>query len=211
MLKTAGWASHKILKRMYEKIIVDMTDLKKIKKLQETSKTPILIIPTRKSYIDLILLGYIFFANGLKQPYFSTPCQYLDVKLINKVFKYWGSFYVQEDNNRPLYEAVLREYLSILISDKQTIVAPIEDSRSKSGIPGKLNPKVFSHVIHNFFNGKADDIKVIPVTINYDRILEGETFPYELVGEEKVKESLSRFISTARYHNFISDFKFKIF
>mmetsp|Transcript_321 Transcript_321/g.286 ORF Transcript_321/g.286 Transcript_321/m.286 type:complete len:339 (+) Transcript_321:602-1618(+) len=37
------------------------------------------------------------------------------------------------------------------------------------------------------------------MTINYDRILEGETFPYELVGEEKVKESLSRFVASARY------------
>jgi len=34
----------------------------------------------------------------------------------------------------------------------------------------------------------------IPVTINYTRTLEGETFPYELTGEEKVKESLSRII-----------------
>lgn len=61
------------------------------------------------------------------------------------------------------------------------------------------NTKVFDSAVKGFFNGKANDIDIIPVTINYDRVLEGETFPFELVGEERVKESLSRFISTARY------------
>ena len=32
----------------------------------------------------------------------------------------------------------------------------------------------------------------MPVTINYTRTLEGETFPFELTGEPKVKESLGR-------------------
>jgi len=63
----------------------------------------------------------------------------------------------------------------------------------------KPNTKVFESIINSFFNGKCNDIDIIPMTINYDRILEGETFPYELVGEEVVKESLSRFIASARY------------
>lgn len=121
VIKTAAWAAHKVLKRMYDKIIVDMKDLKMICKMQEESKNPILLVPTRKSYIDMILLGYIFFANGLKQPFFSTPSQYQEIKLLNKIFRYCGSFYIREDENNPLYQAVLNEYLSMLISDKQTI------------------------------------------------------------------------------------------
>jgi glycerol-3-phosphate O-acyltransferase len=37
-------------------------------------------------------------------------------------------------------------------------------------------------------------VTFIPVTINYTRTLEGESFPNELTGENKVKESLSRII-----------------
>ena len=36
--------------------------------------------------------------------------------------------------------------------------------------------------------------KLVPVTINYEKVLEGETFPFELLGETKVKESLLRMI-----------------
>ena len=35
----------------------------------------------------------------------------------------------------------------------------------------------------------------MPVTINYTLTLEGESFPNELTGENKVKESLSRIIN----------------
>lgn len=199
VIKTTAWASHKVLKRMYDKIIVDMTDLKMIKNLQEVSKNPVILVPTRKSYTDMILLGYIFFANGLKQPFFSTPSQYQEVKLINRVFRSCGSFYVRENDYNSLYVEILKEYMSILISDKQTICIPLEETREKSGMLEKPNSLVLESVINSFMSGKSSDVDIIPVTINYDRILEGETFPYELVGEEKVQESLSRFIASARY------------
>ena len=37
--------------------------------------------------------------------------------------------------------------------------------------------------------------------MNYERVLEGETFPFELLGEEKVKESLGRLISAPKILN----------
>jgi glycerol-3-phosphate O-acyltransferase len=86
-LKTTAWATHKIFKRMYDKIIVDMTDLKMIKQLQEESKHPLILMPTRKSYVDMLLIAYIFFANGIKQPFFATPSQYGDIRLMNRIFK----------------------------------------------------------------------------------------------------------------------------
>lgn len=87
ILRSTAWATHKILKRVYDKIIVDMTDLMIIKQLQEQSKHPIILMPTRKSYVDMLLIAYVFFANGMKQPFFATPSQYQDIRLINRVFK----------------------------------------------------------------------------------------------------------------------------
>ena len=167
--------------------------------MQEKAKNPIILVPTRKSYVDLPLLGYIFFAYGLKQPFFSVPIDYKEVKILNRIFQLWGASYVQEKNKKPLYNAVLDAYISIVMGDNQTISVWIEESREKFGMMVKPNPKVFNSALKSFFEGRAKDIDIIPITINYDRILEGETFPYELVGEESVKISLSRFISSTRY------------
>lgn len=38
----------------------------------------------------------------------------------------------------------------------------------------------------------------MPIAINYEKVLEADTYPYELLGEEKVKESLLRVIRAAR-------------
>ena len=35
---------------------------------------------------------------------------------------------------------------------------------------------------------------MVPLTINYEKVLEGDTFPGELLGEEKVEESLLRVV-----------------
>ena len=38
---------------------------------------------------------------------------------------------------------------------------------------------------------------LIPLTINYEKVLESDTFPGELLGEEKVAESLVRVIKAS--------------
>lgn len=42
--------------------------------------------------------------------------------------------------------------------------------------------------------GKAPQVCIVPLTINYEKVFEGDTFPNELLGEEKAAESLLRVI-----------------
>lgn len=198
IIKILAWSSHKILRRSYDKIIVDASYLKTLKKLQDTKKNPIVFVPTRKSYVDLPLLAYVFYAYGLQHPFFSVPAQYRDIRLLNHIMHSSGAFFVQ-DRDTPLYNAVLHEYICSLMHDNQILVASIEESRERFGMMVKSNTKILASVVNGFLDGKSKDVDIIPITINYDRILEGETFPYELVGEDPGKESLSRFISSARY------------
>jgi len=45
---------------------------------------------------------------------------------------------------------------------------------------------------------KVSDMKLIPITINYDRVFEVETFPFELLGEKKFEPSLMRTLAVAK-------------
>jgi len=47
-----------------------------------------------------------------------------------------------------------------------------------------------------YFDRKVEDITIIPMSFSYDRVLEADSFPYELTGESKVKESFSRVVKT---------------
>ena len=58
---------------------------------------------------------------------------------------------------------------------------------------------MFDNIIKTFIKNEGKtarrkDIKFIPVTLNYDIVYEGETFPMELLGESKIPESLMRMI-----------------
>lgn len=59
-----------------------------------------------------------------------------------------------------------------------------------------MEPKLglLNVVCETVVTGKINDALIVPVTINYEKVLEGASFPYELLGEPKVKESLGRLI-----------------
>lgn len=44
---------------------------------------------------------------------------------------------------------------------------------------------------------KASDACLVPITVNYEKVLEGDTFPAELLGEERVAESLTRVLKAS--------------
>ena len=57
-----------------------------------------------------------------------------------------------------------------------------------------LSPKfgILKIMTDTFFDKKVEEITFVPVNINYTRTLEDSSFPGELTGNPKVKESLSR-------------------
>lgn len=82
-----------------------------------------------------------------------------------------------------------------------TIEFFVEGTRSRTG--KMLHPKfgIINWLNQLFFEKKLENIYYVPVSLNYERVLEGETFPFELLGEEKVKESLGRLISALKILN----------
>ena len=61
-----------------------------------------------------------------------------------------------------------------------------------------MSPKfgILSVIAQNVVDGRIPDAFILPVTINYEKILEGNSFTYEMMGESKVKESLSRVLKS---------------
>ena len=70
----------------------------------------------------------------------------------------------------------------------------VEGTRSRSN--KFLSPKFgLLQIISNcFFDKEIEEISFIPVNINYTKTLEDASFPGELTGQPKVKESLGRIL-----------------
>jgi len=53
-----------------------------------------------------------------------------------------------------------------------------------------------AHYINAFLKNfeQIEDLILVPITINYDKVYEAYQYPYELLGEEAPKDSLIRII-----------------
>lgn len=199
MVRLLGWGLRKIWRVIYEKIVVDVNSLNKLKKLIAEKEGSLIIVPTHRSYIDFLIVSYVFFAYGIQVPYIAAGDDFLKIFLVNHLLRMTGAFFIKRRiANDFLYQAILTEYIQQLVKDNQFLEFFIEGTRSRSG--KILHPKfgLLSMCTNTYFDGNVADIAFVPVTINYERVLEGETFPLELLGEQKVKESLSRILKAAK-------------
>ena len=51
--------------------MVDKSDIAKIKNHRE-SDGPLIIVPTHRSYIDFLIISYVFFGYGIKCPHIAA-------------------------------------------------------------------------------------------------------------------------------------------
>jgi glycerol-3-phosphate O-acyltransferase len=120
----------------------------------------------------------------------------LQAKLLPYLIRGSGAFFFQRllYAKSALYHVIFDKYLELLLREGSTVEFFIEGTRSRTG--KILAPKfeILNVVLDTLLYGKVPEVCLIPMTINYEKVLEGDTFPGELLGEEKVAESLIRVI-----------------
>jgi glycerol-3-phosphate O-acyltransferase len=144
-------------------------------------------------------MSYVFFGNGIKCPHIAAAEDFLNMAVIHILLRKSGAFFIKRNQKkyRELYKAIMAEYISKLMINNHYLEFFIEGTRSRTG--KMLSPKfgMLSLVASNVAEGKVVDAHILPVTINYERVLEGNSFTYEMMGEAKIKESLSRLLKAA--------------
>ena len=131
----------------------------------------------------------------MEVPHICAGEDFLNIVFVNQLLRSSGAFFMRRTfKGDDLYKAIFKEYVTLLAQDNLNIEFFIEGTRSRTN--KILSPKYgfISILTGAYFKGRVKELTFIPVTINYTRTLEGETFPFELTGEEKVKESLGRII-----------------
>ena len=182
---------HSALRGIYEKIVVDHEKLKKLQEYSFKQSGPFIFVPTHRSYVDFVLMSYILFAFSVRIPQIVAAEDFLNMAVIPQIFRGAGAFFIRRKRVEfmDVYNAVLYEYVQRLIMTENWLEFFIEGTRSRYGktLPAKFG--ILGMVVDAYLDQKIPNAQIIPVTINYDRIIEGESYPRELLGEPKVKES----------------------
>jgi len=129
----------------------------------------------------------------MEVPLICSGEDFLGMAIIADILRGSGAFFMRRTfRGDDLYKAIFYEYVKELNLERQIMEFFIEGTRSRSN--KMLEPKYgfLSVCTRTFFSKDVEDICFIPVTLNYTSTLEGESFPGELRGAPKVKESTSR-------------------
>lgn len=195
-----AWFLHKLYKQIYDQVVVDEAMLQRLHDYDEKVNGPLLLIPTHRSYIDFLIVSYLFFAYNIKVPFIAAAEDFQNIVLVHKILRSSGAFFIKrrKSDYQSIYKAIMYEYVHRILLDSHHLEFFIEGTRSRSGklLPPKLG--LLGIATDTFFDGKLQNMHILPISINYEHVLEGETFPLELLGEEKVKESLLRIIRAAK-------------
>jgi len=177
MLRAGAWLSTKVLRRCFERVSVDLDSFRSaLAAAQDDS--PIVVVPSHRSYFDFVLCSYLFFARpdlGVPIPYVAAASEFGRLPILGRVLDALHAFYVARGPRRENKD--LADRVHALLRDGNSVEFFIEGTRSRSR--EFLSPK---RGLLRCIQTYGRPCTLLPVAISYDRVPEEAAFARELAG-----------------------------
>jgi glycerol-3-phosphate O-acyltransferase len=177
-----------VFRKLYESVEIDEEGLAKVKRAAVDA--PIVLCPSHKSYVDFLVLPFVLYDHGMTPPHVAAGIN-LAFWPFDGIARRGGAFFIRRKvKGDRIYTAVLRAYVKLLLRDRFPQEFYVEGGRSRTG--KLLFPKtgLVSMQVDAWLDGAADDVLFVPVSIDYEKLIEARSYARELAGGEKEKESL---------------------
>lgn len=185
-----------LFRKIFDGIHYDLEDFKRLR--EASIKGPVILVPSHKSHMDYIIISSMFYHNKLIPPHILSGSN-LTFFPMGKIFRRSGAFFMRRSfRGLNLYAVVFKQYIKSLINEGYSIEVFIEGTRSRTGKVVQPRMGILKYMIEAIDEGYNKDLVFAPLTVNYDRILEENSYVKELKGKEKTKESTSGFIKSRK-------------
>ncbi|KAM8831772.1 dihydroxyacetone phosphate acyltransferase isoform 2-T2 [Spinachia spinachia] len=158
---------------------------------QAIQESPVILLPNHRSYLDFLVISYVMFTYDIPGPVIVAGIGLSKMRVVGEIVSRSGAVFIRRTiGSDKLYWAVLSEYVQTIVKKG---FAPLEFfvEGQRSRTLKSLMPKfgIMRMVLEPFFKGEVYDIKLVPVSLSYDRVLEESLLAHELLGIPKPKES----------------------
>jgi glycerone phosphate O-acyltransferase len=161
----------------------------------------IVYLPTHRSYMDFIILTYLCFEYNIPLPCIAAAEDFLGLGLIANLLRHCGAFFIRRSfRSDLLYWTIFNEYVKThLIHGDYPLEFFIEGARSRT-LKSLLPPRqgMLKSCLECYFNRQIDNLILIPISINYEKVLEDNLHANELLGIPKPKESKSSLLKATQ-------------
>ena len=185
-----------VLNKIFDGIQYDPESIKKIR--EASKKGPLILVPNHRSSIDYVIISYLFYINRLVCPHIAAGNN-LSFFPFGPVARHSGAFFIRRTfRGLKLYPTVFKQYVRTLVSDGYPIEVFMEGTRTRTGKMALPKLGFLYYLIEAVYAGYNDDLVFVPVSIDYDRILEEKSYLKELKGHKKEDESIGTMIESRK-------------
>ena len=176
-----GYPVSRVSLNLLYRVSVDYADLPALQALPPDSA--VIYLANHRSNADYVLLAYAL-AGDVSISY--AVGEWARAFPLEYVFKSFGSYFIRRKYREPLYHTVLERYVQLITANGVTQGIFPEGGLTRDGLlrPAKIG-------LLDYMLGAARDdpalaarLTIIPVALNYDRVLEDRTLLRELARQQ---------------------------
>jgi len=198
-IRGAYYLTAQLLTRAYHQGIhvasEDVVMLRKTAEAAEKAKQSIVFLPCHRSHVDYVSLQLICYRLGIALPVVVAGDN-LNFPVVGSFLQHAGAMYIRRTFGEDmLYPALVQAYIDTLLQGGYNLECFIEGGRSRTG--KLLSPKfgILSFILDSVLSRRVEDTIIVPVSTQYDKVLETEGYVTELLGVPKKQENLADFLS----------------
>lgn len=199
-IRGAYYLATALLTRAYHQGIHVSSDevlrLRAVAEKAAKNKHAIIFLPCHRSHVDYVSLQLICYRLGLALPTVVAGDN-LNFPLLGPFLQHAGAMWIRRSfGDDQLYVTLVQAYIDTLLQKGLNFECFIEGGRSRMGklLPPKFG--ILSFLLDSVLSGRVDDAIICPVSTQYDKVIEVDSYISELLGTPKQKENLKDFLSS---------------
>ncbi|XP_050685121.1 glycerol-3-phosphate acyltransferase 1, mitochondrial [Leptidea sinapis] len=193
VLRFVGWACHKAVRRVAGGGCGTRAACIERLRRAKAAGLPLVFVPLHRSHFDYILVTFTLYLTGLRPPLVAAGDN-MRIPFFGWFLRGCGAFYIRrrvegsESNGDPIYKSALRAYILNSLAANNNLEFFIEGGRTRTGKPQAPKAGILSVIMDAYLDGTIDDALLVPVTLNYDKLVDGN-FVREQLGMPKQMET----------------------
>jgi glycerol-3-phosphate O-acyltransferase len=198
-IRGAYYFATQLLTRAYHQgIHINSEEVLRLRRVAEEAAEKgqsIIFLPCHRSHVDYVSLQVICYRLGLALPTVVAGDN-LNFPGVGYFLQHAGAMWIRRSfGDDQLYQTLVQSYIDTLLQNGHNLECFIEGGRSRTG--KLLQPKfgILSFVLDSVLAGSVEDCIICPVSTQYDKVIEVDSYVSELLGQPKTKEGLKSFLS----------------
>ena len=190
-----GYNVAKVLVNLLYKVSVDYQDEPALARIPK--RDVVVYLMNHRSNADYIVVAYVL-ARGVHVSY--AVGEWARAWPLEYVFKSFGAYFIRRRFREPLYHTVLERYVQLITRNGVTQGIFPEGGLSRDGKLRAPKLGLLDYIVRTLLDPAFNrNIWLVPVALNYDRVLEDRSLIRELIDERDRPGRLSQLGTVVSY------------